>query len=113
MRAEEDFHQRQQTHIGNPKPEKTEATQHMDDLICEVNKISLKLEKRGVDDRTTRREKRRLFQLRWLGPPLTRLPTRNTPTPRTANRHTERQTWESQGVVYGRTASRRSAMCKR
>ncbi|KRX34747.1 hypothetical protein T05_292 [Trichinella murrelli] len=41
----EDFHQRRQTHISNPKSEKTEATQPKDDLIREVRKISLKLEK--------------------------------------------------------------------
>ncbi|KRZ82402.1 Retrovirus-related Pol polyprotein from transposon [Trichinella sp. T8] len=35
MRAEEDFHQRRQTRTGNPKPEKTEATQPMEDLIRE------------------------------------------------------------------------------
>ncbi|XP_003369349.1 zinc knuckle protein [Trichinella spiralis] len=45
MRAEEDFHQRQQTRTGNPKPEKTEATPTMEDLIREVKKIFLKLEK--------------------------------------------------------------------
>ncbi|KRX13995.1 hypothetical protein T07_7059 [Trichinella nelsoni] len=45
MRTEEDFHQRQQTRTGNPKPEKTEATQPMEDLIHEVRKNSLKLEK--------------------------------------------------------------------
>ncbi|KRZ69679.1 Transposon Ty3-G Gag-Pol polyprotein [Trichinella papuae] len=44
MRAEEDFQQRRQTRTGNPKPEKTEATQPMEDLIREVRKISLKLE---------------------------------------------------------------------
>ncbi|KRY23967.1 Retrovirus-related Pol polyprotein from transposon, partial [Trichinella patagoniensis] len=36
MRAEEDFHQRRQTRTGNPKSEKTEATQLMEDLIREV-----------------------------------------------------------------------------
>ncbi|KRY60006.1 hypothetical protein T03_1301 [Trichinella britovi] len=45
MRAEEDFHQRRQTRTGNPKSEKTEATQLMEDLIREVRNISLKLEK--------------------------------------------------------------------
>ncbi|KRX58151.1 hypothetical protein T09_446 [Trichinella sp. T9] len=45
MRAEEDFHQRRQSHTGNPKPEKTEATQSIDDLIREVKKVSMKLEK--------------------------------------------------------------------
>ncbi|KRX18484.1 hypothetical protein T07_11949 [Trichinella nelsoni] len=45
MRAEEDFHQRRQSHTGNPKPEKTEATQSIDDLIREVRKLSMKLEK--------------------------------------------------------------------
>ncbi|KRX45518.1 hypothetical protein T05_11350 [Trichinella murrelli] len=45
MRAEEDFQQRRQRRTGNPKPEKTEATQLMEDLIREVRKISLKLEK--------------------------------------------------------------------
>ncbi|KRX37808.1 hypothetical protein T05_7745 [Trichinella murrelli] len=45
MRAEEDFHQRRQSHTGNPKPEKTEATQSIDDLIREVRKVSMKLEK--------------------------------------------------------------------
>ncbi|KRX24424.1 Retrovirus-related Pol polyprotein from transposon [Trichinella nelsoni] len=48
MRSEEDFHQRRQTHTGNPKPEKTEATQSIDDLIREVRKISLKLEKQEM-----------------------------------------------------------------
>ncbi|XP_003369023.1 conserved hypothetical protein [Trichinella spiralis] len=46
--------------------------------------------KRGVDSRTTRREKRRLFQLRWFGSLLTRLPTRKTPNPTTADGHTHR-----------------------
>ncbi|KRZ87354.1 hypothetical protein T08_8723 [Trichinella sp. T8] len=45
MRAEENFHQRRQSHTGNPKPEKTEATQSIDDLIREVRKVSMKLEK--------------------------------------------------------------------
>ncbi|KRZ81808.1 Retrovirus-related Pol polyprotein from transposon, partial [Trichinella sp. T8] len=45
MRAEENFQQRRQMRTGNPKPEKTEATQPMEDLIREVRKISLKLEK--------------------------------------------------------------------
>ncbi|XP_003369373.1 reverse transcriptase family protein [Trichinella spiralis] len=103
MRAEKDFHQRQQTRTGNPKPEKTEATPTMEDLI---------LGKTGVDGRTTRREKRRLFQLRWFGSPLTRLPTRKTPNPTTADGRTERKTWKPQGVVYGRTANGRHAMCK-
>ncbi|KRY00749.1 hypothetical protein T12_10994, partial [Trichinella patagoniensis] len=35
MRAEENFQQRRQTRTGNPKPEKTEATQPMEDLIRE------------------------------------------------------------------------------
>ncbi|KRX51502.1 Retrovirus-related Pol polyprotein from transposon, partial [Trichinella sp. T9] len=45
MRAEENFQQRRQMRTGNPKPEKTEATQPMEDLIREVRKISSKLEK--------------------------------------------------------------------
>ncbi|KRX55341.1 hypothetical protein T06_8042 [Trichinella sp. T6] len=74
MRSEEHFHQRRQTHTGNSKPEKTETTQSIDDFIREVRKLSLegwKAGKAGADCRTTRRKKRRLFQLRWIGPSLT------------------------------------------
>ncbi|KRX83645.1 RNA-directed DNA polymerase -like protein [Trichinella sp. T6] len=45
MRAGEDFHQGRQLHTSNPKPEKAEATQSIDNLIREMRKISLKLEK--------------------------------------------------------------------
>ncbi|XP_003369678.1 retrotransposon gag protein [Trichinella spiralis] len=110
MQAEEDFHQRRQSHTGNPKPEKTEVHRQLDtrgeEAFHEAGKA-------GADGRTTRREKRRLFQLRWVGPPLTRLPPRKTPNPTTANGHAERRTWKPPGVVRGRTASRRNAMCKR
>ncbi|KRY44957.1 hypothetical protein T03_14580 [Trichinella britovi] len=49
-----------QTRTGNPKSEKTEATQLMEYLIRE----------------------KRLFQLRWIGPPLTRLHPQKTPNQR-------------------------------
>ncbi|KRZ17530.1 hypothetical protein T11_13191 [Trichinella zimbabwensis] len=45
VRAEEDFHQSQQSHTSNPKPEKTEVAQSIDALIREVGKLSLKLER--------------------------------------------------------------------
>ncbi|KRX23250.1 hypothetical protein T07_5438 [Trichinella nelsoni] len=41
MRAGEHFHQSRQLHTSNPKPEKAEATQSIDNLIREVRKISL------------------------------------------------------------------------
>ncbi|KRZ61895.1 hypothetical protein T02_5556 [Trichinella nativa] len=112
MRVEEDFQQRRQTHTGNPKPEKTEATQPIKDLMHEVRKISLMLEKQ---ESTAARPaaRRRLFQMRWFGPPPTRLPTRKTPNPMTADGRTKRKAWKPQGVVFCRTANGRHAMCIR
>ncbi|KRY45127.1 hypothetical protein T03_15390 [Trichinella britovi] len=89
MRAEEDFHQRRQTRTGNPKSEKTEATQLMEDLIREVRNISLKLEKQ---ESTAARPAARRNGCFNCG---------------------EQQTLKQPGVVYGRNANRRHAMCKR